>query len=73
MWEEHGRKVPLAERRDDANAHLMPRAARTIAMPMPVLPDVGSSAIVSGPIRPAFCAASIIATAMRSLTLFAGS
>ncbi len=54
------------------NAHLMPRAAQTMANPMPVLPDVGSSTIVSGLILPAFCAASIIAIPMRSLTLCAG-
>ncbi len=41
----------------------MPRAAQTMASPMPVLPDVGSSTIVSGLILPASCAASIIAIA----------
>ena len=39
---------------------------------MPVLPLVGSKMTVSGPIRPAFSAASIIATPMRSFTLWAG-
>ncbi len=39
---------------------------------MPVLPLVGSTMIVSGLIRPAFSAASIIDTPMRSFTLCAG-
>jgi hypothetical protein len=39
---------------------------------MPVLPLVGSRMMVSGLIRPACSAASIIATPMRSLTLFPG-
>jgi hypothetical protein len=39
---------------------------------MPVLPLVGSRMMVSAPILPAACAASIIAAAMRSLTLPAG-
>ena len=39
---------------------------------MPVLPLVGSTMIVSGLIFPAFSAASIIETPMRSLTLWAG-
>ena len=50
----------------------MPRAAQTMARAMPVLPLVGSTITVSGPIRPAACAASIMATPMRSLTLLAG-
>ena len=37
-----------------------------------MLPLVGSRMMVSVPIRPAFSAASIIATPMRSLTLWAG-
>jgi hypothetical protein len=52
--------------------HLMPRAAQTIARPMPVLPEVGSRTIVSGADPPAACAASIIDMAIRSLTLCAG-
>src|ERR1700675_3728661 len=51
---------------------LYPRAAHTKASPMPVLPLVGSRMIVSGLIFPAFSAASIMATPMRSLTLWAG-
>jgi hypothetical protein len=39
---------------------------------MPVLPEVGSRTMVSGPILPAASAASSMATAMRSLTLWAG-
>jgi hypothetical protein len=39
---------------------------------MPVLPLVGSRMIVSGLIRPAFSAASIMATPIRSFTLCAG-
>ena len=39
---------------------------------MPVLPLVGSRIIVSGPILPAFSAASIMPSPMRSLTLPAG-
>jgi hypothetical protein len=39
---------------------------------MPVLPLVGSMMIVSGLIRSAFSAASIIDTPMRSFTLCAG-
>jgi len=35
---------------------------------MPVLPEVGSTITVSGPIRPACSNASIMATPMRSLT-----
>src|SRR5690349_1209977 len=53
-------------------AHLMPRAAQIMARPMPVLPEVGSRTMVSGPILPAFWAASIMATAIRSLTLLPG-
>ena len=49
-----------------------PSAAQTKAKAMPVLPLVGSRMMVSGLIRPAFSAASIIATPMRSLTLWAG-
>jgi hypothetical protein len=51
---------------------LIPRAAQTIASAMPVLPLVGSTITVSGPINPASWAASIIATPIRSLTLPAG-
>ena len=51
---------------------LMPRAAHTMASAMPVLPLVGSTMTVSGPISPASWAASIIATPMRSLTELAG-
>src|ERR1700675_224782 len=54
------------------NAHLMPRAAQTMARPMPVLPLVGSSTMVSGLIRPCFSSASTIDTPMRSFTLCAG-
>ncbi len=43
-----------------------------MAMPMPVLPLVGSSTMVSGLMRPAFSAASIIDSPMRSFTLWAG-
>ena len=43
-----------------------------MASAMPVLPLVGSTITVSGPMSPASCAASIMATPMRSLTLFAG-
>ena len=50
----------------------MPRAAQTMARAMPVLPLVGSTTMVSGPMSPASWAASIIATPMRSLTEFAG-
>ena len=50
----------------------MPRAAQTIASAMPVLPLVGSTTTVSGPMRPASWAASIIATPIRSLTECAG-
>ena len=39
---------------------------------MPVLPLVGSRMMVSGLIRPAFSAASIIDTPIRSFTLWAG-
>src|ERR1019366_1773834 len=39
---------------------------------MPVLPLVGSTSTVSGPIRPSRSAASIIDTPIRSLTLEAG-
>ena len=39
---------------------------------MPVFPLVGSRMMVSGLIRPACSAASIMATPMRSFTLFAG-
>ncbi len=35
---------------------------------MPVLPEVGSISVVSGPIRPSRSSASIIETPMRSLT-----
>ena len=50
----------------------MPRAAHTIASAMPVLPLVGSTITVSGPISPASWAASIIATPIRSFTEWAG-
>ena len=40
---------------------------------MPVLPLVGSTITVSGPIVPSRSAASIIATPMRSLTLAPGA
>ena len=50
----------------------MPRAAHTMASAIPVLPLVGSTTIVSGPMSPAAWAASIIETPMRSLTLLAG-
>src|SRR3990172_1097684 len=43
-----------------------------MARPMPVLPEVGSRMMVSGLILPACSAASIIDTAIRSLTLCAG-
>ena len=49
-----------------------PRAAHTIARAMPVFPLVGSRMIVSGLIRPACSAASIMDTPMRSFTLPAG-
>ena len=39
---------------------------------MPVLPLVGSTMIVSGLILPAFSAASIMDTPIRSFTLWAG-
>jgi hypothetical protein len=39
---------------------------------MPVLPLVGSTMMVSGPILPACSAASIMARPIRSLTLWAG-
>ena len=52
--------------------HLMPRAAHTIARAMPVLPLVGSTMTVSGPMRPASSAASSMATPIRSLTELAG-
>ena len=54
------------------STHRYPRAAHTIARAIPVLPLVGSTTMVSGLIRPAFSAASIIATPMRSLTLADG-
>jgi hypothetical protein len=43
-----------------------------MASAMPVFPLVGSRMIVSGLIRPACSAASIMATPIRSFTLFAG-
>ena len=49
-------------------ASLYPRAAQVNASPMPVFPLVGSTMSVSGVIFPAFSAASIIATPIRSLT-----
>src|ERR1700761_4016781 len=54
------------------SAHRYPRAAHTMASAMPVLPLVGSRMMVSGLISPAFSAASIMATPIRSLTLPAG-
>ena len=45
-----------------------PLAAQTKASASPVLPEVGSISTVSGPIRPSFSAASIMARPMRSLT-----
>ncbi len=51
---------------------LYPFAAQTKARAMPVLPLVGSMTTVSGPIRPACSAASIMATPMRSFTLDRG-
>ena len=49
-----------------------PRAAATEASPMPVLPEVGSMMTEPGPSRPRASASSIMALAMRSLTLPAG-
>src|SRR5574343_1516571 len=43
-----------------------------MARPIPVLPEVGSTITVPGPILPSCSAASIIATAMRSFTLWPG-
>ena len=43
-----------------------PRAAHTMASAMPVLPLVGSTITVSGPIRSYSRAASIMATPIRS-------
>ena len=51
---------------------LYPRAAQTNAREIPVLPLVGYRMIVSGLIFPAFSAASIMETPIRSLTLCAG-
>ena len=62
----------LLDRGGTLEAVLIPRAAQTIASAMPVLPLVGSTITVSGPINPASWAASIIATPIRSLTLPAG-
>ena len=53
-------------------ARLYPRAAQVNARPMPVLPLVGSMICVSFVIFPAFSAASIMATPMRSLTDHSG-
>src|SRR5450759_1205247 len=52
--------------------HLYPRAAHTMARPMPVLPLVGSRMMVSGLIDPARSAASIIDRPIRSFTLCEG-
>ncbi len=52
--------------------HGIPRAAHTMARAMPVLPLVGSTITVSGPISPASWAASIIDTPILSLTELAG-
>ncbi len=49
-----------------------PLAAQTNASPMPVLPDVGSTMTLPGPIVPSASMASIMATPMRSLTLESG-
>ena len=54
------------------NAHLIPRAAHTMARPIPVFPLVASKIIVSALMRPAEVSVSIIETAMRSFTLLAG-
>ena len=54
------------------STHRYPRAAHTMARAIPVLPLVGSRMIVSGLIRPACSAASIMDTPMRSFTLPAG-
>lgn len=52
---------------------LYPRAAATMANPMPVLPDVGSTKMVlPGTMSPRFSASRIILRAMRSLTELAG-
>ena len=47
-------------------------AAQTKASAIPVLPEVGSTITVSGPIRPSRSAAAIIAAPMRSLTEASG-
>ncbi len=49
---------------------LMPRAAHTIARAMPVLPLVGSTMVPPGLSFPSRSAASIMATPMRSFTLW---
>ena len=49
-----------------------PLAAQAKAMPMPVLPDVGSTTTESDVRMPRFSASSSMATAMRSLTEEAG-
>ena len=54
------------------STHGIPRAVHTIASAIPVLPLVGSSTTVSGPIKPASRPASIIDTPIRSFTLCAG-
>mmetsp|Transcript_30762 Transcript_30762/g.53177 ORF Transcript_30762/g.53177 Transcript_30762/m.53177 type:complete len:221 (-) Transcript_30762:63-725(-) len=53
---------------------LYPFAAPTIASPMPVFPEVGSTReVLPGAISPRFSASSIIDRAIRSLTLLQGS
>jgi hypothetical protein len=52
--------------------HRRPLTAQTNARAMPVLPLVGSTIVVLGPIRPSRWAAEIIAIPMRSLTLESG-
>ena len=49
---------------------MYPLTAHTIARPMPVLPDVGSTSMMSMPglSRPSLSACSIIASAIRSFT-----
>ena len=49
-----------------------PLRAQTIARPMPVLPEVGSTSVSPGLIRPSRSAASTMLSAMRSFTEPAG-
>jgi hypothetical protein len=52
---------------------LYPRAAATMANPIPVLPEVGStSVVVPGAMSPRFSASRIMLLAIRSLTELAG-